>query len=106
MATVYREASCSANDTDVTTEHQPLSALRAKGWSGVPSSPGVLLVVLPTNRTRPLTGGRIVRHAAITAATRAGRESVLLPSLGFKAERAGVFRNSTLDLIRRTLWKI
>jgi hypothetical protein len=30
----------------------------------------------------------------------------LLPSLGFEAERASVFRNSTLDLIRRTLWKV
>jgi hypothetical protein len=38
MATVYLEAS---NDTDAMTEPQPLLALRAKGWSGVPSSPGV-----------------------------------------------------------------
>jgi hypothetical protein len=30
----------------------------------------------------------------------------LLPSLGFEAERASVFRNSTLDLIRRTIWKV
>ncbi|MDA0840861.1 MAG: hypothetical protein O2857_24080 [Planctomycetota bacterium] len=29
------------DDADAMTEPQPLSALRAKGWSGVPSSPGV-----------------------------------------------------------------